>query len=54
MELKVRDIKSLNMLVEVLSLNGYKLQTEVVYKPFPQNELIDHFKVNVDGGEHDA
>ena len=54
MELKVRDIKSLNMLVEVLSLNGYKLQTEVVYKPFPQNELIDQFKMNVDGGEQDA
>ena len=54
MELKVRDIKSLNMLVEVLSLNGYKLQTEVAYKPFPQNEMIDHFKVNVDGGEQDA
>ena len=54
MELKVRDIKSLNMLVEVLSLNGYKLQTEVVYKPFPQNELIGHFKVNVGGGEQDA
>ena len=51
MELKVRDIKSLNMLVEVLSLNGYKLQTEVVYMQFPQNERIDHFKVNVDGGE---
>ena len=48
------NIKSLNMLVEVLSLNGYKLQTEVVYKPFPQNELIDHFKVIVDGGEHNA
>lgn len=53
MELKVRDIKSLNMLVEVLSLNGYKLQTEVVYKPFPQNEMIDYFKVNVDG-DNDA
>ena len=53
MELKVRDIKSLNMLVEVLSLNGYKLQTEVVYMQFPQNERIDHFKVNVDG-DNDA
>ena len=51
MELKVRDIKSLNMLVEVLSLNGYKLQTEVVYKPFPQDRMIDHFKVNVEGGK---
>ena len=49
MELKVRDIKSLNMLVEALSLNGYKLKTEVVYKPLPQNEMIDHCKVNVDG-----
>ena len=54
MELKVRDIKSLNMLVESLSLNGYKLQTEVVYKPFPQESMIDYFKVNVDGGEQDA
>ena len=54
MELKVRDIKSLNMLVEVLSLNGYKLQTEVVYKPFPENKRIDYFKVNVDGGEPNA
>ena len=51
MELQVRDIKRLDMLVEVLSLNGYKLITEVVYKPFPQNELIDHFKVNVEGGK---
>ena len=49
MELKVRDIKSLNMLVEALSLNGYKLQTEVVYKPFPQESMIDHLKVNVEG-----
>ena len=49
MELQVRDSKSRNRLVEVLSLNGYKLQTEVVYNPFPQNEMIDHFKVNVDG-----
>ena len=54
MELKVRDIKSLNMLVEALSLNGYKLQTEVIYKPFPQESMIDHFKVNVDVGEQDA
>ena len=51
MELKVRDIKSLNMLVEVLSLNGYKLQTEVVYMQFPQNERIDHSKVKVEGGK---
>ena len=51
MELKVRDIKSLNMLVEALSLNGYKLQTEVVYKPFPQEKMIDYFKVNVEGGK---
>ena len=54
MELKVRDIKSLNMLVEVLSLNGYKLQTEAIYKPFPQESMIDYFKVNVDRGEQDA
>ena len=54
MELKVRDIKSLNMLVEALSLNGYKLQTEVIYKPFPQESMIDHFKVNVYGGEPNA
>ena len=54
MELKVRDIKSLNMLVEALSLNGYKLQTEAIYKPFPENKHIDYFKVNVDGGEQDA
>ena len=54
MELKVRDIKSLNMLVEALSLNGYKLETEVIYKPFPQESRIDYFKVNVDGGEQDA
>ena len=54
MELKVRDIKSLNMLVEALSLNGYKLETEVIYKPFPENKHIDYFKVNVDGGEQDA
>ena len=54
MELKVRDIKSLNMLVEALSLNGYKLETEVIYKHFPENNRIDYFKVNVDGGEQDA
>ena len=54
MELKVKDIKSLNMLVEALSLNGYKLQTEVFYKPFPKESMIDYFKVNVDGGEQDA
>ena len=54
MELKVRDIKSLNMLVEALSLNGYKLQTEVVYNPFPQESRIDYFKVNVYGGEPNA
>ena len=50
MDLKVRDMKSLNMLVEALSLNGYKLQTEAVYKPFPKDNMIDHFKVNVEGG----
>ena len=54
MELKVRDIKSFNMLVEALSINGYKLQTEVVYKPFPQECMIAYCKVNVDGGEQDA
>ena len=54
MDLKVRDITSLNMLVEVLSLNGYKLKTEVLYKPSPENKRIDYFKVNVDGGEQDA
>ena len=51
MELKVRDIKIPNMVLEVRALNGYKLQTEVAYKPFPQNEMIDHFKVNVEGGK---
>lgn len=50
MELKIKDVRSLNMLVEVLSLNGYKLQTEVVYKPFPQNELIDYFAMKVEEG----
>ena len=50
MELKIKDVRSLNMLVEALSLNGYKLQTAVVWKQFPKNG-IDYFAMKVEGGD---
>ena len=49
MELKIKDVRSLNMLVEALSLNGYKLQIAVVWKQFPENG-INYFAMNVEGG----
>lgn len=49
MELKIKDMKSLNMLVEALSINGYKLQTAVVWKQFPENR-IDYFALKVEEG----
>ena len=49
MELKIKDMRSLNMLVEALSLNGYKLQTAVVWKEYPENG-IDYFALKVEEG----
>lgn len=49
MELKIKDVRSLNMLVEALCLNGYKLQTAVIWKQFPENG-IDHFALKVEEG----
>ena len=47
MELKIKDVASLNKLVESLSINGYRLQTAVVWKQWPYNG-IDYFAVRVD------
>lgn len=49
MELKIKDVRSLNMLVEALSINGYKLQTEVVWKEWPYSG-IDYFSLKVEEG----
>ena len=46
MELKIKDARSLNMLVEALSLNGYELQTAVVWKEWPYSG-IEYFAVRV-------
>ena len=35
MMLKIKDVKSLNMLVEALAINGYKIKTETVYREWP-------------------
>lgn len=52
-ELKIKDIVSLNKLVDALCHNGYRLQIATVYKPWPQNG-IDYFAVKVEGGaEHE-
>jgi hypothetical protein len=48
-ELKIKDIVSLNKLVDALCHNGYRLQIATVYKPWPQNG-IDYFAVKVEGG----
>lgn len=50
MELKIKDIRSLNMLVEALSTNGYALETAVVWKPFPE-QGIEYFALRVKDGE---
>ena len=49
MELKIKDVRSLNMLVEALSINGYTIQTAVVWKQFPENG-IDYFAMKVEEG----
>lgn len=49
MELKIKDVASLNMIVEALSRNGYTLQTSVMWKKFPENG-IDYFIVLVKEG----
>ena len=46
MELRISDVRSLNMLVEALSLNGYCLETAVMWKQFPEKG-IDCFVVRV-------
>lgn len=46
MELKIADVRSLNMLVEALSMNGYRLETAVMWKQFPEKG-IDYFAVRV-------
>ncbi len=48
MRLKIKDVASLNMIVEALSRNGYTLETSVVQKPFPE-QGIDYFVVEVKG-----
>ena len=50
MELKIKDIRSLNMLVEALSLNGYTLETAVMWKQFPEKG-IDYFVLGVKDGD---
>ena len=49
MELKIKDMRSLNMLVEALSLNGYVLQTKAIRKQFPESG-IDYFSLKVEEG----
>ena len=46
MELKIKDVASLNQIVEALSRNGYTLQTAVRWKMFPESG-IDYFVVKV-------
>ena len=47
MELKIKDVESLNKIVEALSINGYRLQTAVVWKQWPYTG-IDYFAVKVE------
>lgn len=47
MELKIKDIASLNKIVEALSVNGYRLQTSVVWKQWPYSG-VDYFAVKVE------
>ena len=47
MELKIKDMRSLNMLVEALTLNGYELQTKAIRKKFPESGT-DYFSLKVE------
>ena len=47
-ELKTKDAESLGMLVEVLTKNGYKVFTYVIWKKGKIGD-IDHFVVEVNG-----
>ena len=49
MELKIKDMRSLNMLVEALSLNDYKLQVKAIRKQYPESG-IDYFSLKVEKG----
>ena len=49
MELKIKDMRSLNMLVEALSLNGYELQMKAIRKQFPESG-INYFSLKVEEG----
>ena len=48
-ELKILDVDSLERIVEILTKNGYKVSTYVIWKNGKIGE-IDYFTVQIDGG----
>ena len=50
-ELKILDAESLGRIVEILTKNGYKVSTYVIWKNGKIGE-IDYFTVQIEGTEH--
>lgn len=46
-ELKIKDMASVNDITRALLLNGYKIQSETIWKPFPRETSVDYFKISI-------
>lgn len=46
-ELKIKDMRSVNLLIEALLLNGYTIKSHIKFKEFPREESIDCFLVEI-------
>lgn len=46
-EFKIKDIASVEKIIDSLMINNYIVKSQAIYKKYPYNSNIDYFKLEV-------
>lgn len=46
-KLKIRDMQSVQDITRSCLLNNYKIELEAIYKPYPNDNRIDFFRIKI-------